>query len=97
MWRPTTKIFRMACLASASSLTNGSFGLASLAPFSEAESPVSARRIHATRAHAVGHVLLHSELLRTDSESFPFLAEWSAPRAPSVLCRVIGPSRHTAQ
>lgn len=58
---------------------------------------VSDRRVRTTLAHEAGHVLLHSNLFRADSESAPLLGDWSETRAPRVLCRNIGPSRQGAQ
>ena len=58
---------------------------------------VSDRRVRTTLAHEAGHVLLHSELLKADSESAPLLGDWSETRAPRVLCRDIGLSREGGQ
>lgn len=57
---------------------------------------VSDRRVRATLAHEAGHVLLHSELFKADSESSPLFGDWGEPRAPKVLCRDIGPARQVA-
>ncbi len=54
---------------------------------------VSDRQVRTTLAHEAGHVLLHSDLFRADSESAPLLGDWSETRAPRVLCRDIGPAR----